>query len=416
MSLIGKKLWKYRIEGVLGEGGTATVYRAVDEKEQRSVAVKILPKDIDRSVIQRFKQEIKVLSQLDHPNIIKIFDVGSAEGLCFYVMENRPSRTLREVMDERFRKKRTGFTLHEIMTVARQVGDALRCAHEKGIYHRDIKPSNILMTPEFQSILCDFGLAKISADKTLTQAGTLMGTPLYMSPEQIQGGDVDHRSDIYQLGLVLYQMATGIIPFAGDNPYVAATRRLSEPIPAPTGLRPDLPGNIEQVILRCLERERLRRYPSAAGLLADLERVSCANLASASHLEHTILRLPEKRRWKTATVVGAALLVVAALGGWTWAISRPTELRVSAFTLVPGRDQVMLSFETEPALGAELIYGDGPELERRKVISENPATAHRASLTGLTPGHVYRYQLRLSLEQDRVKTLPVREFTTSEGP
>jgi serine/threonine protein kinase len=416
VSLIGKKLWQYRLEGVLGEGGTATVYRAVDEKEKRSVAVKILPKDIDRSVIQRFKQEIKVLSQLDHPNIIRIFDVGSAEGLCFYVMENRPSRTLRELMDERFRKKRTGFTLHELMTAARQVGDALRCAHDKGIYHRDIKPSNILVTPDFQCILCDFGLAKISADKTFTQAGTLMGTPLYMSPEQIQGGDVDHRSDLYQLGLVLYQMATGIIPFAGENPYVAATRRLSEAIPAPTGLRPDLPGNVEQVILRCLERERLKRYPSANELLAELDRVSSTNLKSASRLEHTVLRLPRKQSWRAAAAVGVALLAAAGLGAWYWTVSRPTELRVTAFTLVPGRDEVMLSFETDPPLGAEVIYGDGPELDRRKVISEVPSSTHRASLTKLTPGHVYHYQLRLNLEPDRVKTLPVREFTTTEGP
>lgn len=412
LDLIGKKFWTYRIEGVLGSGGTATVYRAFDEKEQRSVAIKILPEGMDRSQIQRFKQETKVLSQLDHPNIIKIFDIGSADGLLFYVMENRPSRTLRELMDERFARAGKGFTVDELLTMAHDVGDALRCSHSKRIFHRDVKPSNILVTPEFRAILCDFGLAKVTDDKTLTVAGTLMGTPLYMSPEQLQGGDVDQRSDLYQLGLVLYQMATGQIPFAGENPYVSATRRLSEAIPPPTALRHDLPGGLEQVMMRCVERERPRRYQSANDLLTDLDRLSSSKLRAG---EHTVIRERGTPRANAMKIGAAAVALAGAVAGAFFAVApRGADVLIQGLAVIPGRTDAIVAFTSAPDLRAELLYGEGDELDRRRVISAEPEPAHRVTITGLAPGKPYRCQIRLFVPPDRLKELPARSFRTLE--
>ncbi|MBI4869467.1 MAG: serine/threonine protein kinase [Candidatus Wallbacteria bacterium] len=424
MSLVGKKFWTYRIDSVLGTGGTATVYQAVDERDGKTVAVKILPEGMDRSQIQRFKQEVKVLSQLDHPNIIKIFDIGSADGLHFYVMANTPSKTLRELMEERFAKPdpRTapgaraprGFTAEEILGVGRDVADALRCSHSRRIYHRDVKPSNILITPDFRAILCDFGLAKLSDDKTLTQAGTLMGTPLYMSPEQLQGGDVDHRSDVYQLGLVLYQMATGTVPFAGDNPYVSATRRLSESIPAPSLVRPGLPGGLDQIIVRCTERERIRRYQTSGQLIEEIDALTERRLKPGT-ADATLIRETARRRW-LSWAAASLLATLAGAAVWQLAVGpAPSELRVSDFAVIPGRREATVAFMTDRPLASEAIFGEEESLDRRAILSAEPSTSHRVSLRGLSPGKRHKLLLRLFPGHDRVKELPVQEFSTLPG-
>ncbi len=411
MDLIGKKLWHYRIESVLGAGGSATVYQAFDERNDRPVAIKILPEGLDAAQLQRFKQETKVLSQLDHPNIVQILDIGSAEGRFFYVMESISSSTLKDLIARRFSRGGKGFTLAEILTLASDICEALQCSHENGVFHRDVKPSNILVTKQMKSILFDFGLAKWLDEKTLTQAGTLMGTPLYMSPEQLRGGDVDQRSDIYQVGLVLYQLVTGQVPFADETPYISATRRLNEAIPPPSSKKDGIPGGLEQIIMRCLERDGQRRYKTMADMLEDLARISSASTSGATSDKTIIRRLPDSVPAKrVAAVVLAALIVL----GVTYALSSdpgPT-VHVRAFTVVPGREEAVLSFRTDPPLRSEVIFGDPDDLVRRLELSWQEATQHRGSLRDLEPGHTYAYQVRLLMEPDRMKALPVRQFTT----
>jgi two-component system LytT family response regulator len=269
----------YRILSLLGKGGMGEVFLAEDTRLNRKVALKVLLPEVaeDTEKLARFVQEARAASALSHPNAAHIYEIGEADGRHFLAMEYIEGATLETKM--------TGqpLALAEIVAISAQVADALDAAHGRGIVHRDIKPANLMIDPRAQVKVLDFGLAKILpaagtetagssqiATQFLTSGGVVLGTVSYMSPEQALGRDIDHRTDLFSLGVVMYQMASGKLPFAGASAQETLARILQSPPDALRRLNYELPEDFERIVKKCLEKDREKRYQSAKELLIDL--------------------------------------------------------------------------------------------------------------------------------------------------
>jgi serine/threonine-protein kinase len=336
--VIGKTVSHYRIIDTLGKGGMGIVYKAEDTRLGRTVAVKFMPDGLalDRVALDRFQREARAASSLNHPNICTVYDVGESEGHPFLVMEHMEGETLRD------RILRERLTVDEIIDFGVQIADGLDGAHSAGVVHRDIKPANVFVTSRAQAKVMDFGLAKVSRvgpdssdsqmdtaamEKSLTHTGWTVGTVAYMSPEQARGESIDSRTDLFSFGVVLYEMATGIVPFRGDTmalTFVAILER--DPVP-PSALRADIPPELERIILKALEKNRDMRYQSAAEIRGDLKRLRRdtdssrrMNVVSASGSRTSIVPPPlapkAKQHRGKMIAAGAALLVALAVGGY----------------------------------------------------------------------------------------------------
>src|SRR5215204_4784318 len=262
----GQMLGSYRIINQIGQGGMATVYKAYQASMDRNVAVKVLPGQLAESAefMQRFQQEARIIARLEHPHILPVFDYGENDGIPYFVMRYLEAGSLKDKM------ALGPLTLAEIDRVFTQLADALGYAHARGIVHRDLKPANALVDSDGNLFLTDFGIAKLleSASPRLTQTDAIMGTPAYISPEQAQAQKVDQRSDIYSLGIILYEMVTGQVPFTADTPLAIILKHISDPMPLPSLLKPDIPPSIERVILKALAKEPGDRFATAAEFLS----------------------------------------------------------------------------------------------------------------------------------------------------
>src|SRR5205085_8918877 len=261
---------RYRIERKLGAGGMADVYLAEDQELGRRVAIKILNDRhaADDSFIERFRREAKNAAGLSHPNIVSIYDRGEAEGTDYIAMEFLDGRSLKELI-----VGRGPAPIKVTIDYARQILAAVGFAHKHGIVHRDIKPHNVLVGPEGRLKVTDFGIARSGASQ-MTEVGSIIGTAQYLSPEQARGSPVDQRSDVYSVGIVLYEMLTGTVPFTGDTPLEIAMKHLSEvPVP-PSELRDDVPEDLDMVTLRALAKDSEDRYQTAEEMDADLARLA----------------------------------------------------------------------------------------------------------------------------------------------
>ena len=276
--LPGATIGSYKVVARVGRGGMGDVYGARDVRLDRMVAIKVLPGDVshDPDRLARLEREAKLLVSVNHPNICTIHEIGSRDGQPFIVMEFVEGETL----DRRLAAGR--LAVNEILDLAVQVADALEAAHVREIVHRDLKPANLMITPRGQVKMLDFGLAKIETtgghapgeDITArTMPGTLMGTVRYMSPEQALGRDVDHRSDIFSFGVVLYEMASGHAPFGGSTAIETINQIINQEPEAVSRWNPNIPSRLREIIGRCLEKDREERYASARDLFADLRDV-----------------------------------------------------------------------------------------------------------------------------------------------
>ncbi len=266
--LTGKQLGRYRVVGPLGEGGMAAVYRAYEAGLDRDVALKVLPRHFasDPEFIGRFEQEARVIAKLQHVHILPVYDFGQEDDYTFIVMPFVKTGTLADLIDDH------PHPLTEILRVISQVGDALGYAHGRGIVHRDVKPTNILIDDRGNCLLTDFGIAKmVEATVQFTQSGAILGTPAYMSPEQILGQTLDGRSDLYSLGIVLFEMATGRRPYQAETPPAIFVKHLHDPLPMPRSLNPDLPEAVERVILKALTKEPADRFAEASDMVGALK-------------------------------------------------------------------------------------------------------------------------------------------------
>ena len=281
----GTQLGPYEIVSAIGAGGMGEVYKARDTRLDRTVAIKVLPEHIasDPEMQQRFEHEARVVAALSHPHICTLYDVGKHEGRPFIAMELLEGQVLSQRMG------RHAVRIEQVVEWGLQVADGLAAAHAKGIVHRDIKPGNIFITPGESAKILDFGLAKTSAlgkegertegfdqptalEAQVTTPGVVLGTVAYMSPEQVYGDSLDARTDLFSLGVVLYQLATGALPFAGKTS-AALVDSLLHQAPTPSRqLNADVPSELERIINKALEKDRRLRYQTASDLHSDLAR------------------------------------------------------------------------------------------------------------------------------------------------
>jgi serine/threonine protein kinase/tetratricopeptide (TPR) repeat protein len=280
--LIGRSVAHYRITAAIGAGGMGQVYRATDTRLRRDVAFKVLPPEMaaDPERLERFQREARAVAALNHPNIVTIFSVEHADGVHFLTMELVDGESLDRIIPK------SGLGVAQLLEIAAALTDALAAAHDKGIVHRDLKPANVMLTKEGRVKVLDFGLAKFAVDHTAsveerstemaTRDGVIVGTMPYMSPEQLQGGSLDSRTDLFSLGVMLYEMASGERPFRGSSVDLAAGILRDSPRPL-TERRNDLPEGLTRIIGRCLEKRAADRFPSASDVRSALHALSVAS-------------------------------------------------------------------------------------------------------------------------------------------
>lgn len=300
---------------VIGRGGVATVYLGWDVMAERRVAIKVLKEEYTEhpEFPERFRREAEAVLHLDDPRIVGFLDYGVENGCHFLVMEYVEGKTLAQVIQER-----GPLPMEEALDIACQVCDALEVAHQQGIIHRDIKPQNLMLAPDGMVKVMDFGLARVATGVTLTQTGVFMGTPRYVSPEVVKGERVDHRGDLYSLGIVLYEMLTGDIPFATDSTWALLQAHVQETPPPVREARPEVPEWLDRVLTKALAKDPAERFSSAAEFHEAL-RAGGTEAAPPLEAEERSTALPGRYRWRwvTGAVLGVVLLSLGA-----WAVAR----------------------------------------------------------------------------------------------
>src|SRR5436853_1821535 len=323
-TLLGTRLnGRYRLEARIGAGGMSTVYRALDETLQSQVAIKLMHREIatDSDQLERFRREARAVAQLSHPNVVGVIDAGEDEGRPYIVFEYVEGETLKE------RIRRMGrLPVAEAVAYAIEVARALGVAHARHIVHRDVKPQNVLIDEEGSAKVTDFGIARTLDAEGLTADGRVLGTTDYVSPEQALGQPVTGQSDLYPLGVVLYEMLTGEVPFTGENQVAVAMKHVREQLPDVQAKRPEVSAALASVVDTATAKEQENRYADDAELIADLEDVlaiETARAGSATGEVTSVLRtLPSRSQRRVpfrlrhpAIMVMSVLIFVAAVGG-----------------------------------------------------------------------------------------------------
>jgi serine/threonine protein kinase len=308
MDLVGRRLGNYEIVDEIGRGGMAVVYRAYQRSLNRHVAIKVLAPQlsVDQRFVERFQREARAAAGLQHPNVVVIHDVAQEQGIYYIVMEFLEGRSLKELI-----QAEQSLSPKRATRIVEQVASALDYAHERGFVHRDIKPANIIVGKNDHATLTDFGIAKAASEtQHLTRTGMLIGTPEYMSPEQAEGGAVDHRTDLYALGVVLYQMLTGRAPFHSTTPHATLHSVIYEPPPPVRQLRPSLSPAIESVVMRSISKQPASRYQSGSKMVAALKAALSGQPTVAVAAPPSMPERDSGRQKSLAVPIAAAAAVV----------------------------------------------------------------------------------------------------------
>jgi len=331
-SLLGTKLGgRYTLEARVGAGGMSTVYRAVDETLQRPVAIKLLNREVadDRDQLARFRREARAVAQLSHPNVVGVIDAGEDDGRPYIVFEYVDGETLKQ------RIRRAGkLPIGESVAYSIEIARALGAAHSRHIVHRDVKPQNVLIDAEGTAKVTDFGIARTLEEDGLTADGRVLGTTDYVSPEQALGQEVTGQSDLYSLGIALYEMLTGDVPFKGENQVAVAMKHVREPLPDVQAKRPEVSAALAAVIDQATAKRVEDRYPTDTALISDLEDVlaiETARSGSAGGEVTTVLRtlpaakrrrVPFTLRHRSLAVIATIVAVLVGAGAVAWLFSR----------------------------------------------------------------------------------------------
>lgn len=269
---------RYQVLKELGRGGMGIVFQAHDKQLNEPVAIKILSPLLgnDAEALERLRREVSAARRITHPNVIRIHDISETKGLQYVSMEFFSGRSLKDYI-----RSKSALSQKEALNIASQIADGLEAAHKQGVIHRDLKSQNILINTANQVKIIDFGLAHSTHLQGMTATGLIMGTPEYMAPEQVAGRKVDERADIYSLGIILYELFTGRVPFTGESAIAVGFRQMKEEPVAPRQWNPELPEAIERVILKALEKDPLRRYSLVTELKSDIERAALQPAAAA---------------------------------------------------------------------------------------------------------------------------------------
>jgi serine/threonine protein kinase len=305
---------RYQIIEELGKGGMGRVYKVLDKEINETVALKLLKSEIsvDKKTIERFRNELKIARKISHKNVCRMYHLGKHDEASFIAMEYVHGEDLRRLI-----RKVGQLGAGKAISIAKQVCEGLEEAHRLGVIHRDLKPSNIMVDEEGNARIMDFGIARSIDAKGITGAGVMIGTPEYMSPEQVEGKEVDQRSDIYSLGIILYEMVTGSVPFEGDTPFTIGVKHKSEIPKDPKELNKQIPEDLNSVIMRCLEKDKEKRYQSAGEVRSELEniekgiptaKIDVPRKKSTTSKEITVTF---RRRWVFVVVFFSVVIVTA---------------------------------------------------------------------------------------------------------